>query len=213
MNQLCFFWIGAIRRAAVFLSILAVTGCFSPLPVEEETGSRRSSSVRPVTDRTNGSEAAVPEPHGTPAAGAAEDSTNESPTGPLERYPIDLPSALRLARAQNYQIALARERITEALARLEQTQILLLPSLTIGASYHQHEGRIQETNGNILEVSRNSGYAGLGAGAVGAGGVQAPGQGRRLSWPARRGRFWPDATPSPSRICGTSPSRCSAIAS
>ena len=175
MNRLCFSWSGAIRRAAVWLSILAVTGCVSPFPVEEETGSRLSSSVPPVTERRNESEAAVPESHGTPAAGAAEDSTIESPTGPLERYPIDLPSALRLARAQNYQIAMARERITEALARLEQTQILLLPSLTIGASYHQHEGRIQETNGNILEVSRNSGYAGLGAGAVGAGGVQAPG--------------------------------------
>ncbi len=90
-------------------------------------------------------------------------------------YPIDLPSALRLADAQNTQIALARERILEAEAQLDQARVLLLPNLDAGASYNHHDGRIQETSGNVVEASRSAGYAGLGAGAVGASTVFVPG--------------------------------------
>jgi len=91
------------------------------------------------------------------------------------RYPLDLPTALRLAHAQNPQILFARERIAEATARMDQARALLLPTLSVGASFNQHEGPLQETGGSVTEVSRNAGYAGLGAGAVGAGTVSVPG--------------------------------------
>src|SRR5579863_968336 len=41
-----------------------------------------------------------------------------------ESLPIDLPTALRLANADNLQIAFAREQIRQALARVEQAKSL-----------------------------------------------------------------------------------------
>lgn len=90
-------------------------------------------------------------------------------------YQIDLPSALRLVSAQNYKIALAIEKITEASAQFDQTKALLLPTMAVGVSYHRQDGHVQETGGNVMDGDRASGYAGLGAGAVGAGTVQVPG--------------------------------------
>lgn len=186
MKRLCFRCRRAVFRFGVLLLALFTAGCLAPPPplLEERSHLSKSAFSRAehanesLTGKTTGQSDTAP---GTPEADAAADvdaagaAANESPLGPLERYPIDLPSALRLARARNFQIALARERINEALARLEQTQVLLLPSLTVGASYHKHEGRLQETSGTVQEVSRNSGYVGLGADAVGAGAVGVPG--------------------------------------
>ena len=96
-------------------------------------------------------------------------------TSAAEVFPIDLPSALRLASAQNYKIAVAQEKIDQANARYSQAKVLLLPTLAVGASYNQHDGVLQETNGNVIEADRHSSYIGLGAGTVGAGSPQVPG--------------------------------------
>jgi outer membrane protein TolC len=96
---------------------------------------------------------------------------------PEDRYPIDLATALRLAGASNLQIALAGERVREAQARLQGAEVLWLPSLNAGAGYHKHEGRIQDTQGQVLEVSRNSLFVGGGptVGTIGvAGGALQP---------------------------------------
>ena len=92
-----------------------------------------------------------------------------------ELYQIDLPTALRLASAENYKIAVAIEKIAEASAQVDRTKVLLLPTVAVGASYNRHEGQIQETDGNVLNVNRSSRYAGLGTGAVGAGTIRVPG--------------------------------------
>jgi outer membrane protein TolC len=103
-------------------------------------------------------------------------STNTAPANrEPELYQIDFPTALRLASAQNYKIAVAMEKIAEASAQVDQSKVLLLPTVAVGASYNRHEGQIQETNGNVLNVNRSSRYAGLGTGAVGAGTIQIPG--------------------------------------
>ena len=78
-------------------------------------------------------------------------------------YPIDLSSALRLAGANNLQIALARERVNQAAARAAAANALWIPSISAGAVYNNHAGRIQGTEGEILEVSRNSLFVGGGA--------------------------------------------------
>ncbi len=88
---------------------------------------------------------------------------------------IDLATALRLADADNTQIALAREKIRQAEAKVAQAKTLLLPDLTAGVSYHRHDGPLQETNGKVIDVDRSSSYIGGGAGAVGAGDVQVAG--------------------------------------
>jgi outer membrane protein TolC len=75
---------------------------------------------------------------------------------------IDLPAALRLAGANNIQIALANERLRQAEARLDGANALWLPSVNLGAGYNVHSGRIQDTAGQILDVERSSLFVGGG---------------------------------------------------
>jgi outer membrane protein TolC len=89
--------------------------------------------------------------------------------------PIDFSSALQLAGVQNPQILLARERVVEAAALRQLAAAQFLPSINVGTNYDQHTGTLQQSNGNMLKVNRDSLYVGLGANAVGAGTVNIPG--------------------------------------
>lgn len=77
-------------------------------------------------------------------------------------YPIDLPTALRLAGGNNLQIALALERLREAEARWQGAQALWLPSINAGVGYNAHTGQIQDTSGQVLDVDRESVFVGGG---------------------------------------------------
>lgn len=88
---------------------------------------------------------------------------------------IDLPTALRLADADNPRVCLARERICEAWARVDRAEALWLPSLRIGASYNRHDGPLQDVGGVVGPVTRSALYAGGGAGAVAAASPAVPG--------------------------------------
>jgi outer membrane protein TolC len=79
-----------------------------------------------------------------------------------DRHPIDLTTALRLAGANNLQIALAAERIRQAQARLEGAEVQWLPSLNAGAGYNRHTGRVQDTRGEVVETERNALFVGGG---------------------------------------------------
>jgi outer membrane protein TolC len=92
-----------------------------------------------------------------------------------ESRSIDLASALQLAGVQNPEILLARERVVEAAALRQLAAAQFLPSLNAGTSLDAHTGTLQQSNGNILKVNRDSLYLGLGASAVGAGTVNIPG--------------------------------------
>lgn len=69
---------------------------------------------------------------------------------------IDLPTALRLAGAQNLDVQLAREKLAEARANRDSAQLQFFPWLSPGVSYRRHDGRIQSTEGDILDVSKQS---------------------------------------------------------
>jgi outer membrane protein TolC len=88
---------------------------------------------------------------------------------------IDLASALSLAGVRNPQILLARERIVEAMALRQLAAARFLPSLHLGTSFDNHDGNIQQSTGNMIQVNRSSLYLGAGASAVGAGTVTIPG--------------------------------------
>jgi outer membrane protein TolC len=77
---------------------------------------------------------------------------------------IDLPTALRLAGANNLHIALAAERVEEAYADVAAAKSAWIPSLNGGVIYNKHDGRIQATEGDVVEVSRGSLYVGGGVG-------------------------------------------------
>ncbi len=85
-----------------------------------------------------------------------------------DRYPIDLSTAIHLAGANNLQVALAVERVNEAAARLEKAEVLWVPSLSFGAGYARHDGQLQSTEGDILNLSRQSTFWGGGPGVGGA---------------------------------------------
>ncbi len=103
-----------------------------------------------------------------PSAPAVDIMTPAIPPVASE-YPIDLPTALRLAERENPVIAGARSRIGEALAQQQQARVELLPWLNTGASYDGHAGDLQQSKGTILNVSRQNVYVGGGAWGVAPG--------------------------------------------
>ena len=103
-----------------------------------------------------------------------------------DETPIDLASALRLAGAQNPDLLLARERVTEAVAVRQLAAAQLLPNINVGFNSNLHRGPLQQSNGNILTVNRDALNVGLGAGAVGAGTVNIPG----LNYNLNVGEAW-----------------------
>lgn len=78
-------------------------------------------------------------------------------------YPIDLPTALQLALGQNPQVAFAQERVAAATARLDAARVQWLPNLYIAPSWTRHDGRIQDTRGEVIDVSRSALFSGGGA--------------------------------------------------
>jgi outer membrane protein TolC len=108
------------------------------------------------------------------AAGEFHNKYDIVPLG-ASQHPIDLPSALRLAGAENWSIQLAHERIHEAQAELAEAEAMWLPSINLGIGYTKHEGKIQATTGDVIDVSRDSLF--LGGGAVNQNGPVAGGSG------------------------------------
>ena len=80
-----------------------------------------------------------------------------------DAFPVDLPTVLRLAGGQNWAVQLAWERINQAEANVDAAELLWVPNLNVGVAATQHEGRIQATSGQIVDVSRNSLFVGAGA--------------------------------------------------
>jgi outer membrane protein TolC len=94
------------------------------------------------------------------AAASALPQPAAPPAAPLL---IDLPAALKLADERSLELASYLARIEEATARLAQARLLGVPTLRIGADYDHHDGNIQETSGNVLDVERVSQFTGAGA--------------------------------------------------
>jgi len=122
-------------------------------------------------------EAADPSDRVLPVANVTESEPDPVAEPPLlsDEYTLSLGNVLYLADAQNPNVAVARERINEAYARVDRAEALWLPSLRAGLNYNHHEGTIQDVAGKVFETTRSSFYGGLGANAVGAGSPAVPG--------------------------------------
>ncbi len=99
------------------------------------------------------------------APGPNNQPANSQPAGvpSSEPMPIDLPTALRLVDASNPTVALARARVQEAYLRERGAELAWLPDLQAGATYNRHDGRDQQSNGTIFEVSKQNLFVGGGA--------------------------------------------------
>jgi len=69
---------------------------------------------------------------------------------------IDLPTTLRLAGAQNLDIKIARERLAEAKANSAGTLAQFFPWLSPSFTYRQHDDKLQDVQGNIIDVNKYS---------------------------------------------------------
>lgn len=87
-------------------------------------------------------------------------------------FPIDLANSLSLGGASNLQIRLARTRLFQAQAKHFEAKTLWLPSLRFGVGYNKHDGRLQATEGDVIQANRNSLFYG---GGLGLGSAPLPG--------------------------------------
>src|SRR4051794_14031407 len=74
----------------------------------------------------------------------------------VEKNSIDLPTALRLAGAQNLDVQIAREKLTEARVAEEQARQQFYPWIAPGITYRRHEGQIQDVSGNMFRADKQS---------------------------------------------------------
>ncbi len=70
--------------------------------------------------------------------------------------PIDLPTVLHLAGAQNLDIQIARQRLEETRARHRSAVQEFFPWLSPGFAYRRHDGLTQGTEGDIVDVHKHS---------------------------------------------------------
>jgi outer membrane protein TolC len=80
------------------------------------------------------------------------------------RLEIDLPTAIRLADERNLDVAIFLARVEAANARLTQARLEAVPSIRVGATEDRHEGTIQETSGNVVDIDRAARFRGVTAG-------------------------------------------------
>jgi outer membrane protein TolC len=71
-------------------------------------------------------------------------------------YVIDLPTVLRLAGAQNLDVKIAREKLAEAKAIHGSAVASFFPWISPGIGYKRHDNNIQDVEGNIIEVHKQS---------------------------------------------------------
>jgi len=99
----------------------------------------------------------------------------EALDGGRRSLPLDLPTALGMTQGQNPRVAFAQAQIAQSLAIHDAARALWLPSIRAGGNYNKHEGRIQQVEGDNIQVSRGAAFGGFGANAVGAGSPGIPG--------------------------------------
>ena len=100
----------------------------------------------------------------TPARSLKEIGNADAvPADPDGSYPIDLPTALRLAAGRNLDLARAVERTRLAAARSDQAQLSIVPDLQSGASFGRKNGLLQDIAGAPIQTQRVDRSAGLGA--------------------------------------------------
>jgi outer membrane protein TolC len=89
--------------------------------------------------------------------------TQPAPAAPRPAtYPIDLPTALRLADASNPTVGVARARVREAVAQLDRARVAWVPNLSFGPTFFYHDGVDQNRRGDIFTVARGNYTLGVG---------------------------------------------------
>jgi outer membrane protein TolC len=129
-----------------------------PMPLSFFAATLLLSSCTPVAVED------LPMAAATPARSLKEIGNADAvPADPDGSYPIDLPTALRLAAGRNLDLARAVERTRLAAARSDQAQLSIVPDLQSGASFGRKNGLLQDIAGAPIQTQRVDRSAGLGA--------------------------------------------------
>ena len=73
--------------------------------------------------------------------------------------PIDLPTALRLAGAQNLDVKIAQERLAEAKANHQSAVAQFFPWISPGIAYHRRDGQAQSVPSGTISDAHFQSYA------------------------------------------------------
>lgn len=135
---------------------LVVAGCTTPRGQNETVSPPLATGSKPS--------AIVPVRHEEPAElPAPKESPPPRPAyAHQDTLPIDLPTVIRMVDANSPTIGIARARVREAEARLDQAEVLWLPNLSIGSAYMRYDGQTQNQRGEVFGVSRANLFAGAG---------------------------------------------------
>jgi outer membrane protein TolC len=128
----------------------------------------RGVDAAPATSRTGALPEALPidpaarpaRPEPTTLATTPEDDLGAPLVPGQVIRPIDLPDALRLAGANDLDVAIARERVCQAVAELQQARVQWLPSLYLGPNWIRHDGQAQVVEGQVKTISKSSLFLG-----------------------------------------------------
>src|SRR6266850_4471455 len=71
-------------------------------------------------------------------------------------HDIDLPTTLQLAGAQNLDVQIAREQLAEAKANHAAAVAQFFPWISPSFIYRQHDDKLQDSPGNIIDVHKYS---------------------------------------------------------
>jgi len=162
-----------LNNRVLRVAICAALACLAVATASARGQSGSASQVPPAP-------AGAP-PAATPPAAAGDPLSSTGAEATLTQFlganvaPIDLFSAFRLVGEQNPQVLIAQQRVIESLALRQLAAAQFLPNLNAGSSVDSHRGVLQRSSGPILQVNRDSLYAGAGAFAVGAGTPNIPG--------------------------------------
>ena len=74
-------------------------------------------------------------------------------------YPIDLPTALRLAGARNLDIQIAREQLNEAQANRQSAVEQFFPWIAPGVGYHRRDGVAQAVPSGVISDAHFQSYS------------------------------------------------------
>ena len=75
--------------------------------------------------------------------------------------PIDLPTVLKLAGANNIDLALIKEALVQAEAQNDAATLGFFPAVSGGVGYTKHNGAIQDVSGNVIDANKQL-HAGAG---------------------------------------------------
>jgi outer membrane protein TolC len=99
-----------------------------------------------------------------PTNATSSSSLTNAPPGAVQTtndsvYPIDLPTALRLAGARNLDVQIARERLNEAQANKQSAVEQFFPWVAPGISYHRRDGVAQAVPSGVISDAHFQSYS------------------------------------------------------